>query len=494
MDTNYEIFCNDLKSDVATITQNVSKQNFNTLEQSKALNSVNGTVELLVEEQQVNEYVLRISIVLTFKLTHKFYLKANAIAIIRKITFKVLKGWYHFDQLDQNQDAKKWEMENGHQLQESQSELVKHNSTLSKLSLKIMDLKSNLATIAQNVNKQNFSIKELTVSLNSVNVKVLLQEEEQQSLTTAVTHLRDNLTYLGNEVYKIRASCCYPSCSNSTQGMISYNKEEYEIVYCNSSDWLFLPLPFKPGSSPLFPASTCMQIALSHNSSEYDGPYWIRPSSNDPPFQVFCDARDGWTLIMKLDGNSSTFDYDSDLWSNKEIFQSNSLDLDDIEAKLASYWTLPFTELRLGMKYKYGGESEDGTFDTDSDTTIKWTTFKYSASSLHDVIADGKYKNTSFNNWARLIPDRFYFDDFDKEGFNTQYSNSSLPKARLGIMYHSTSDMANFHYTRKFFLGFGTQYRMLSVQNSVGYYYCCYHDEFFLYPVNYKAIGYIMAR
>ena len=117
---------------------------------------------------------------------------------------------------------------------------------------------------------------------------------------------------------------------------------------------------------------------------------------------------------MKLDGNSSTFDYDSDLWSNKEIFQSNSLDLDDIEAKLASYWTLPFTELRLGMKYKYGGESEDGTFDTDSDTTIKWTTFKYSASSLHDVIADGKYKNTSFNNWARLIPDRFYFDDFDK--------------------------------------------------------------------------------
>ncbi|XP_062499032.1 uncharacterized protein LOC134176378 [Corticium candelabrum] len=246
MDTNYEIFCNDLKSDVATITQNVSKQNFNTLEQSKALNSVNGTVELLVEEQQVTEYVLR----------------------------------------------------------ESQSQLVKHNSTLSKLSLKIMDLKSDLATIAQNVNKQNVSIKELTVSLNSVNVKVLLQEEEQQnvslklqdtvaelqesnsSLTTTVTHLRDNLTYLGNEVYKIRASCCYPSCSNSTQGMISYNKEENEIVYCNSSDWLFLPLPFKPGSSPLFPASTCMQIALSHNSSDYDGPYWIRPSSNDPPFQI----------------------------------------------------------------------------------------------------------------------------------------------------------------------------------------------------------------
>ena len=103
---------------------------------------------------------------------------------------------------------------------------------------------------------------------------------------------------------------------------------------------------------------------------------------------------------MKLDGNYSTFDYDSDLWSNKETFQLNSLDLDDIETKLASYWTLPFTELRVGMKYKYNGE-----------TKIKWTTFKYIASSLYDVIADGNLKNTSFDehNWARLLPDLSYY-------------------------------------------------------------------------------------
>ena len=70
---------------------------------------------------------------------------------------------------------------------------------------------------------------------------------------------------------------------------------------------------------------------------------------------------------MKIDGNQQTFTYVSALWSNKETFQPNNLDLDEKETKLASYWTLPFTELRLGMKVS---------------GTIRWITFSYSASSL----------------------------------------------------------------------------------------------------------------
>ena len=74
---------------------------------------------------------------------------------------------------------------------------------------------------------------------------------------------------------------------------------------------------------------------------------------------------------MKVDGKLPTFYYDSKLWSNKETFQSNNLDLDDKETKLSSYWTLPFTELRLGMKV---------------DGTIRWITFSYTASSLYSLI------------------------------------------------------------------------------------------------------------
>ena len=107
--------------------------------------------------------------------------------------------------------------------------------------------------------------------------------------------------------------------------------------------------------------------------------------------QVFCDASEGWTLIMKVDGNRQTFKYNSNLWSNKETFQPSNLDLDDKETKLASYWTLPFTELRLGMKIK--GKT-------------RWITFSYTASSLYSLIADGQYKPTSIgeSKWRSLLP------------------------------------------------------------------------------------------
>ena len=94
---------------------------------------------------------------------------------------------------------------------------------------------------------------------------------------------------------------------------------------------------------------------------------------------------------MKIDGNQQNFVYGSNLWSNKETFQPTNLDLDDKEAKLASYWTLSFTELRLGMKV-HG--------------TMRWITFSYSASSLYSLIADGNYRGTSIgeNKWRSLLP------------------------------------------------------------------------------------------
>jgi hypothetical protein len=57
----------------------------------------------------------------------------------------------------------------------------------------------------------------------------------------------------------------------------------------------------------------------------------------------------GWTLIMKMDGNQQTFSYSSDLWTNKQKLNIDSLDMSATESKLATYWTLPITELRLGM-------------------------------------------------------------------------------------------------------------------------------------------------
>ena len=104
---------------------------------------------------------------------------------------------------------------------------------------------------------------------------------------------------------------------------------------------------------------------------------------------------------MKIDGNSQRFAYGSAFWSNKQTFQSSNLSLDNREAKLASYWTLPFTELRLGMKVS---------------GTTKWITISYSGSSLYSLIANGQYRSTSVGKsiWRSLLSRSFLQSNCNK--------------------------------------------------------------------------------
>ena len=93
---------------------------------------------------------------------------------------------------------------------------------------------------------------------------------------------------------------------------------------------------------------------------------------------------------MKIDGAKQTFTYDSALWSNNETFNEDSVAMNDVEAKLVSYWALPFTELRLGMK---------------SGATTRWIVISLKATSLYSLIADGKYRSTNIGKttWRSLL-------------------------------------------------------------------------------------------
>ena len=97
---------------------------------------------------------------------------------------------------------------------------------------------------------------------------------------------------------------------------------------------------------------------------------------------------------MKIDGAKQTFTYDSPLWSNNETLNEDSVAIDDDEAKFASYWALPFSELRLGMK---------------EGTTTRWITISRRAMSLYSLIADGQYRATSIgrHTWRSLLSQSF---------------------------------------------------------------------------------------
>lgn len=100
----------------------------------------------------------------------------------------------------------------------------------------------------------------------------------------------------------------------------------------------------------------------------------------------------GWTLVMKVNGNQQTFKYESALWSNNETINTDSLNLDATESKLAVYWSLSFTEIRLGMTFE---------------GTTRWITGSVgtTAPSLYSHIAHGNYSATSIGRdvWKSLL-------------------------------------------------------------------------------------------
>ncbi|XP_062511037.1 uncharacterized protein LOC134186951 isoform X2 [Corticium candelabrum] len=296
----------------------------------------------------------------------------------------------------------KLEEENAKLRNKLQTNNVRLNDTSISLTQQVQDAKCQLQTRNRQIRSlQNVSLQ-LQAHVTQLQQSNCVLNRTAESLTEAVAYLGRNETHEGG---------AFPPCSNCTEGMMTSNDS---VVLGNSS------------SSP---ESTCKEIALRYNSSSHNGKYWIKPSSDDPPFQVYCDANEGWSLIMKIDGKQQTFDYDSDLWSNKNTFQLNNTDLDDKETKLASYWTLPFTELRLGMKKVNG--------------TIRWITFSYSASSLHSLIADGQYRSTSIGKttWRSLLPNSSLQTDCNRDSTQEVLTLKMLQKLVWDLLLTTMADV-----------------------------------------------------
>ncbi|KAK3739931.1 hypothetical protein QZH41_015979, partial [Actinostola sp. cb2023] len=124
----------------------------------------------------------------------------------------------------------------------------------------------------------------------------------------------------------------------------------------------------------------------------------------------------GWTLAMKIDGSKTAqFGYSSSLWSNKESYNltAGQTGFDNYQTKMPSYWAMPFQKLCVGLKV--GND-------------LRWAAISYSASSLYDVIADGKFRAFSIGKatWLSLIAGASLQANCNMEGFN-------IGVARIGI-------------------------------------------------------------
>jgi hypothetical protein len=193
-------------------------------------------------------------------------------------------------------------------------------------------------------------------------------------------------------------------------------------------------------SQCVYPSCKDRLAALPGSAS---GVYSIDPDliGGDPPFRAFCGMRlagGGWTLLLKIDGDKPTFNYDSALWENSVTFQPELPDFDANEAKLRSYITLPFATLLIGM--------HDGA-------GTRWTVLSLGGSSLRDLMATG-YHPTALGRgiWEQLPGPGSLQVNCNLEGVNVVTPDV---RVRLGIVGNEQNDCASCDS----FIGYGAQHK-----------------------------------
>ncbi|XP_022805212.1 uncharacterized skeletal organic matrix protein 5-like [Stylophora pistillata] len=192
-------------------------------------------------------------------------------------------------------------------------------------------------------------------------------------------------------------------------------------------------------------ATSCKE-AHDHNITNRNAVVTLLVDSK--PVSVFCHTGDfgcgdgGWTPVMKINGYKSTFHYDANYWSNFEEFNlpGGKTGFDKEESKLPTYWNTSFTKICLGMKI---------------DQKLRFIAINKQADSLHSLIADGHYRNTSLgrDKWKELVgSDASLQKHCNMEGFNAFSSWMNRSKTRIGIVSNNEKDCQSCNS----FIGFGT--------------------------------------
>eukprot|EP00118_Oscarella_pearsei_P003202 m.13381 g.13381 ORF g.13381 m.13381 type:complete len:455 (+) comp24755_c0_seq3:79-1443(+) len=268
-------------------------------------------------------------------------------------------------------------------------------------------------------------------------------------------------------------------CSSQLEGAIRYNKGLVEV--CNGKQWtglsgkLPLPQPPKPPSpigSEGNPAKSCNQIFNSGRRQA--GVYFLKQGFAPSSYKAYC--RDGWTLLMKIDGKRRTFAYDSSYWTSNALFNPTAVNVDRTEAKFPAALYMPFTQLHLVM-------------NSGSRRTL---TIAKVAPSFVSIFKSGKYQPIALNRhqWKTIIDWASLQKNCNKGGFNVQ--SPKHVRVRIGISSNQEGDCNS----NDSWLGFGgagnsCRHDFNARPNSCGNVATCHPDNG---DKNTFAFGLIWAR
>jgi hypothetical protein len=190
---------------------------------------------------------------------------------------------------------------------------------------------------------------------------------------------------------------------------------------------------------------SCIARLLSQPKSP-SGVYLVDPdgAGGAAPFRAFCEMvldGGGWTLVLKVDGTQSTFDHDAPIWEDATTLHPESPDLDDTEAKLGGYATMPFGYLRVGMV---------------QNQATHWLILPLEGASMAAVMTSGFHAtNVGRSAWERLPSRGSLQTNCNREGINVETAQANV---RIGIVANNQNDCTTCNSV----IGFGAE------GNSVG--------------------------
>ena len=177
---------------------------------------------------------------------------------------------------------------------------------------------------------------------------------------------------------------------------------------------------------------------LSYDPAAADGVYML--AVDGTPWSAFCDMTTdggGWTLAAKIDPINS-WQYTSPRWTDGNLLNTNSPDLNHTPAKLATWTLVPFTQVHLGME-PFVANNPDPPAPT-------YITLDQAAGSLFELFSADTYVATAATkaNWSSLLPNAALQEGCDLEGFNNAaMGGNTTPRVRIGILSDNDGDCSS---------------------------------------------------
>ncbi len=144
------------------------------------------------------------------------------------------------------------------------------------------------------------------------------------------------------------------TCLDGNDNMIACNIEnkncmsdsdEAIVDGCNDGNKDYCELGYQRNTN-----RTCSEI-LQAIPTSLNGTYSLSRNTSGDYYKAYCDMEGGgWTLLVKADGNQSTFRYDNSNWTDTNEYQKSETNLDHTEHKSKAFAYVPYTKIKLKLE------------------------------------------------------------------------------------------------------------------------------------------------